>query len=163
MLQMRLELFLTLLTLPALLADVEERTFVMVKPDGVQRGLVGEVISRLERRGLRIVEMRMMNPSKDLVEEHYAEHSGRSFYSNLVSFMTSGPVVASIWKGRGAVKTVRSMLGATDPVEAVPGSIRGDLALDKTTNLVHASDSVASAQREERLWFRGEHKLKMEL
>lgn len=131
-----------------------ERTFVMVKPDGVQRGLVGEIISRLERKGLKIVAMKMLRIPKELAEEHYAEHKAKPFFSSLVAYITSAPVVAMVVEGKNAVKVVRKLVGATNPTEAEPGTIRGDLAIDLGRNVVHASDSLASAEREIRLFFR---------
>ncbi len=130
-----------------------ERTFVMVKPDGVQRGLIGEVISRLERKGLKIVAMKMLWISEELAKEHYAEHKEKPFFANLVSYITSGPVVAMVVEGRDAVKVVRKLVGATNPAEADPGTIRGDFGLDIGRNVVHASDSLASAEREIALFF----------
>ncbi len=130
-----------------------ERTFVMVKPDGVARGLTGEVISRIERKGLKIAAMKMIMVSRELAEKHYEEHREKPFYSSLVSYITSGPVVALVVEGREAVKVVRKLIGATDPKEAEPGTIRGDFALDIGRNVVHASDSSASAERELGLYF----------
>lgn len=131
-----------------------ERTFLMVKPDGVSRGLVGEVISRIERKGFKIVEMKMMKLDVELAKEHYGEHMGKPFFEGLVSFITSGPVVAMIAEGEEAVKTIREIVGATDPKEAAPGTIRGDFALDVGENIVHASDSRESADREISLFFK---------
>lgn len=133
-----------------------ERTFVMVKPDGVQRGFIGEIISRLERKGLKIVAMKMLKISKELAEEHYAEHKAKPFFSSLVSYITSAPVVAMVVEGNNAVKVVRKLVGATNPAEAEPGTIRGDLGMDLGRNVVHASDSVASAEREIKLFFKEE-------
>lgn len=131
-----------------------ERTFVMVKPDGVQRGLIGQIISRLECKGLKIVAMKMLRISRELAEEHYAEHKAKPFFSSLVSYITSAPVVAMVVEGKNAVKVVRKLIGATNPAEAEPGTIRGDFALDLGRNVVHASDSLASAEREIRLFFK---------
>lgn len=131
-----------------------ERTFVMVKPDGVHRGLVGEVISRLERKGLKIVAMKMLWIAKEMAENHYAEHRGKPFFSALVDYITSGPVVAMVVEGKNAIKVVRTLVGATNPVEAAPGTIRGDFGLDVGRNVVHASDSPQSAEREISLFFR---------
>ncbi|MCX8172243.1 MAG: nucleoside-diphosphate kinase [Archaeoglobaceae archaeon] len=133
-----------------------ERTFVMVKPDGVQRGLIGEVISRLERKGLKIVAIKMLKIPKELAEEHYAEHRSKPFFPSLISYITSGPVVAMVVEGKDAVKVVRKLVGATNPVDAEPGTIRGDFALDLGRNIVHASDSIASAEREIKLFFKEE-------
>jgi nucleoside-diphosphate kinase len=120
---------------------MSERTFVMVKPDGVQRGLVGEVISRLEERGLKLVAAKFMQIDRDLAEEHYGEHEGKPFFEGLVSFITSGPVMAMVWEGADAIRQVRRMMGATDPAEAAPGTIRGDLGLDLGRNVIHGSDN----------------------
>ncbi|MEM2120413.1 MAG: nucleoside-diphosphate kinase [Archaeoglobaceae archaeon] len=131
-----------------------ERTFVMVKPDGVHRGLVGEIISRLERKGLKIVAMKMLKISEEMAKKHYEEHKAKPFFSSLVSYIISGPVVAMVVEGRNAVKVVRKLVGATNPSEAEPGTIRGDFGLDVGRNVVHASDSLASAEREIGLFFR---------
>lgn len=139
-----------------------ERTFVMVKPDGVQRGLVGEIISRLERKGLKIVAMKMLKISREMAEKHYEEHKAKPFFSSLVSYITSGPVVAMVVEGKNAVKVVRKLVGATNPSEAEPGSIRGDFGLDIGRNVVHASDSLASAEREISLFFSSEEILSYE-
>ncbi len=130
-----------------------ERTFVMVKPDGVQRGLIGEVISRLERKGLKIVAMKMLWIQEELAREHYAEHAEKPFFQALVDYITSGPVVAMVVEGKEAVKVVRTLVGATNPVEASPGTIRGDFGMDIGRNVVHASDSLESAEREISLFF----------
>jgi nucleoside-diphosphate kinase len=135
-----------------------QRTLVLVKPDGVQRGLVGEIIRRLEQRGLKLIGLKMMRVPADVAERHYAEHQGKPFYGGLISFITSGPIVAMVWEGREAVAVVRSIMGATDPQKAAPGTIRGDLALDLGMNLIHGSDSPARAQTEIALFFgSGEH------
>lgn len=130
-----------------------QRTLVLVKPDGVQRGLVGVIIARLERRGLKLLGLKMMQISKDVAARHYGEHQGKSFYDGLIAFITSGPVVAMIWEGREAVTVVRSLMGATDPLKAGPGTIRGDLALDLGMNLIHGSDSPGRAETEIALFF----------
>ncbi|UCC93589.1 MAG: nucleoside-diphosphate kinase [Thermoplasmata archaeon] len=130
-----------------------ERTLVLVKPDGVHRGLVGEVISRLERKGLKLVAAKLVLPSEDLVSTHYAEHEGKPFYEPLVDFLTSGPVMAMVVEGEGAIAVVRNVVGPTNPATAPPGTIRGDLGLQVSRNVVHASDSPASAEREIGLWF----------
>ena len=130
-----------------------ERTLVLIKPDGVQRGLVGPILSRFEARGLKIVGMKLMQVPAELAQKHYAEHEGKSFYAELTGFITSGPLVAIVLQGVQAVTAARQVIGATDPLEASPGSIRGDLAIDKGTNLVHGSDSPESAQREVALFF----------
>jgi len=130
-----------------------QRTLVLVKPDGVQRALVGAIIARLERRGLKLLGLKMMQISKDVAARHYAEHQGKPFYDGLIAFITSGPVVAMIWEGREAVSLVRSLMGATDPLKAAPGTIRGDLALDPGMNLIHGSDSPGRAETEIALFF----------
>jgi nucleoside-diphosphate kinase len=132
-----------------------ERTLVLVKPDGVHRGLVGEVISRLERKGLKLVAAKLVMPEETLVKTHYAEHEGKPFYEPLVDFLTSGPVMAMVVEGDGAIAVVRNVVGPTDPATAPPGTIRGDLGLQVSRNVVHASDSPASADREIALWFPG--------
>lgn len=134
-----------------------QRTLVLVKPDGVQRGLVGAIIERLERRGVKLVALKMMHVTKELAARHYAEHKAKPFYDGLIAFITSGPVVAMIWEGREVVSVVRSLMGATDPLKAAPGTIRGDLALDIGMNLIHGSDSPERAETEMALFFtRGE-------
>ena len=130
-----------------------ERTLVLVKPDGVQRGLVGEVISRLERRGLKLVAMKLMLVDEALARQHYAEHDGKSFFNGLVGFITSVPLVAMVWEADNAIEVVRKTMGDTSPAMSGPGTIRGDLALDIGRNLVHGSDSAGSAQREIGLFF----------
>lgn len=130
-----------------------ERTLVLVKPDGVQRRLVGEIISRLERRGLKLLGMKLLQPSRSLAEKHYESLKDRPFYPSLIDFLTSGPVVAMVWEGPKAVEAVRQTLGATDPLKAVPGTIRGDLGLHIQMNLAHGSDSPETAEREVNLWF----------
>ncbi len=133
-----------------------ERTFVMIKPDGVQRCLIGEIISRLERKGLKIVAMKMMKIERDLAERHYEEHREKPFFESLVSYITSGPVVAMVVEGKNAVKVVRNLVGATNPVEASPGTIRGDFGMEIGRNVIHASDSKESAEREISLFFKPE-------
>ena len=130
-----------------------QRTFIMVKPDGVQRRLIGEVIRRIEQKGYRIIEMRMFTIDQELAEEHYAEHVERPFFGELVSFITSGPVVAMMVEGEDAVAGMRQIMGATNPLEASPGSIRGDFATAIGENIVHGSDSPGSAERELKLFF----------
>ena len=130
-----------------------ERTFVMVKPDGVQRGLVGTILGRFEARGLKLVALRMLRADHELLGQHYAEHRDRAFFPQLLGYASSGPVVATVWEGRGAVAAARAVIGATDPIKSPPGSLRGDLALLSGRNLVHGSDSTASADREIGLWF----------
>lgn len=130
-----------------------ERSFVMVKPDGVRRGLVGECIRRFEQRGLRLVDLRMLTPSRALAEEHYGEHRGKGFFDSVVAFITSGPVVAMVIEGESAITAIRQMVGATRPLDAAPGSIRGDFALEVGENILHASDGPETARREIALWF----------
>jgi nucleoside-diphosphate kinase len=129
------------------------RTLILVKPDAFERGLTGEIIARLERKGLRIAALKLMQLERDLAEEHYSEHSSRPFFPDLIEFITRGPLVAMVMEGEEAVAAARSLIGATNPVEATPGSIRGDFALEVTFNLVHGSDSDATAEREIGLWF----------
>jgi nucleoside-diphosphate kinase len=126
---------------------------VLIKPDGVRRGLAGEVLARIERKGLRIVAMDMRVVGKDLAETHYAEHTGKPFYGSLVDFITSGPLVALVVEGPRAIEAFRALAGATDPVKAAPGTIRGDYALEVQDNIVHGSDSPDSAEREIKIFF----------
>ena len=132
---------------------MSERTLVLIKPDGVRRGLAGEVIARIERKGLRIVAMDMRTVGRDLAETHYAEHVGKPFYGSLVDFITSGPLVALVAEGPRAIEAFRGLAGATDPVKAAPGTIRGDYALEVQDNIVHGSDSPDSAEREIKIFF----------
>jgi nucleoside-diphosphate kinase len=133
---------------------VTERTLVLIKPDGVQRQLIGEIVSRIERKGLTIVALELKQVSDELARAHYAEHEGKPFFPSLLEFITSGPVVAAILEGPRAVAAFRQLAGGTDPVEkAVPGTIRGDFGLETQFNLVHGSDSPDSAEREMELWF----------
>ena len=133
-----------------------ERTLVLVKPDGVQRGLIGEVTSRLERRGLRLVAAKFMAVSRELAETHYAIHKGKPFYDGLIRYITSVPVMAMVWEGPNAVAAVRQTMGATRPSEAAPGSVRHDFALEVGRNLTHASDTVENGEQEVALWFKPE-------
>jgi len=133
-------------------ADIQ-RTFVAVKPDGIQRGLIGEVISRFEQRGLKIVGIKFLQMTRELAEKHYAEHKGKPFFESLVNFIISGPIVAMAWEGNNAIQLVRNTLGATNPSAAAPGTIRGDLAVDMGRNIVHASDGPESAIRELGIFF----------
>jgi nucleoside-diphosphate kinase len=133
-----------------------EKTFVMVKPDGVERGLMGEVVSRLERRGLRLIAARFMWISQELAEKHYAIHKGKPFYVGLIQYITSAPVLAMVWEGPNAVAAVRQTMGSTRPAEAAPGSIRHDFALMVGRNLTHASDSIENGELEVALWFKPE-------
>jgi nucleoside-diphosphate kinase len=130
-----------------------ETTLVLVKPDGVQRGLCGHVVSRVERRGYELRAARLLKLSRSLASQHYAEHRGKPFYPGLLSFITSGPVFAMAVRGENAIAGIRAMMGATDPADAAPGSIRGDLATELSENVVHGSDSRASARRELALFF----------
>jgi nucleoside-diphosphate kinase len=130
-----------------------ERTFVLVKPDGVQRGLIGEVISRFEKRGLKLAAAKFVSVSNELAEKHYAVHRGKAFYDGLIRYITSAPVMAMVWEGPNAVAVARQTMGATRPWEAAPGSIRHDFALEVGRNLTHGSDSVENAQTEIALWF----------
>jgi nucleoside-diphosphate kinase len=131
------------------------RTLILVKPDAFERGLTGEVIARFERKGLRLVAMRQMVVDEELANRHYAEHTEKPFFGELISFITRGPLVAMVLEGDNAVDAARQVIGATDPLEASPGSIRGDFATEVTFNLVHGSDSDESANREIELWFPG--------
>ena len=130
-----------------------ERSLVLVKPDGVQRGLIGEVIGRLEHRGLRLVAAKFIQVSQELAETHYAIHKGKPFYDGLIEYITSAPVMAMAWDGPNAVAAIRQTMGATLPTEAAPGSIRHDFALEVSRNLTHASDSVENGEKEVALWF----------
>ncbi len=130
-----------------------EKTFVMVKPDGVQRGLIGEVIARLERRGLKLTGAKFMNVSVELANTHYAIHKGKPFFESLIHYIISAPVMAMVWEGPNAVAAVRQTMGATRPIEASPGSVRHDFCLDVGRNLTHASDSVENGEEEISLWF----------
>jgi len=129
------------------------RTLILVKPDAFARNLTGEIIARFERKGLRIAALRYMTMDRQLAEQHYAEHDGKPFFEELVSFITSGPLVALVLEGQDAVKAARQVIGATNPLEAAPGSIRGDFALEVGQNMVHGSDSDESAEREANLFF----------
>jgi len=133
-----------------------ERSLVLVKPDGVQRALVGEVISRLERRGLRLVAAKFMQVSRELAETHYAIHKGKPFYDGLIAYIVSAPVMAMVWEGPNAVAAIRQTMGATRPTEAAPGSLRHDFALEVGRNLTHASDTVENGMSEVALWFKQE-------
>jgi nucleoside-diphosphate kinase len=136
-----------------------ERTLILVKPDAVQRGLIGHIISRFEDRGLQIVGLKLMNVSEALAKEHYKEHTGKPFFDSLVQYITCCPVVAMVVQGLGAIEMARTTIGATNPAAAAPGSIRGDLAVSIGRNLVHGSDSAASAQREVALFFKNDELL----
>ena len=133
-----------------------ERTLVLLKPDAVQRGLVGEIIGRLEKRGLLIAGCKFMQVNLELAEEHYAIHKGKPFYNGLIKYITSSPILAMVWEGNEAVKAVRQTMGSTDPLQAAPGSIRHDFSLGVGRNLTHASDSPENAKNEINLWFKPE-------
>jgi nucleoside-diphosphate kinase len=133
-----------------------EKTFLMVKPDGVQRGLIGEIVSRLEKKGFQLVGAKFMQVSKELAEQHYAEHKERPFFGELVDFITSGPVFAMVWQGENVIATARQMMGSTNPKDAQPGTIRGDFGLTVGKNVIHGSDSPESAEREIGLFFKVE-------
>jgi len=130
-----------------------ERSYIMIKPDGVQRGLIGDIIKRFEQRGYQLLAMKMTTPSRELLEEHYVDLKTKNFFHRLVEFMTSGPVVCMVWGGLDVVKQGRSMLGETNPLTSKPGSIRGDYCVDLGRNICHGSDSVDSAEKEIALWF----------
>jgi len=134
----------------------EERTFVAVKPDGVERGLVGDIIGRFEKRGLKLVGLKMMQVTPALAQEHYGEHKGKPFFDGLIKFITSGPIVAMVWEGKNATGLARNVIGATNPKDAAPGTIRGDFAVDLGRNAVHGSDSPTSAEREIGIFFKKE-------
>ncbi|CAM3443057.1 nucleoside-diphosphate kinase [Cytobacillus oceanisediminis] len=136
-----------------------ERTFLMVKPDGVQRNLIGEIVSRFEKKGFQLVGGKLMSISKELAEEHYGEHKERPFFGELVEFITSGPVFAMVWEGENVIATARQMMGSTNPKDAAPGTIRGDFGITVGKNVIHGSDSPASAEREIGLFFKEEEKV----
>ena len=130
-----------------------ERTFIMVKPDGVQRNLIGEIVTRFEKKGFQLVGAKLMSVSQGLAEEHYGEHKERPFFGELVGFITSSPVFAMVWEGDNVIATARNMMGKTNPADAAPGTIRGDYGISVGMNIIHGSDSAESAQREINLWF----------
>ncbi len=130
-----------------------EKTFIMVKPDAVQRNLVGEIVYRFERKGFQLVAAKLMNVSRELAEKHYAEHKDKPFFGELVDFITSSPVFAMVWQGEKVIATARNMMGTTNPVEAAPGTIRGDYGISMGMNIIHGSDSPENAEREIALWF----------
>ncbi|KFV63678.1 Nucleoside diphosphate kinase A, partial [Dryobates pubescens] len=132
---------------------IAERTFIAIKPDGVQRGLVGDIIKRFEQKGFKLVAMKLIQASEDLLREHYIDLQDRPFYEGLVQYMHSGPVVAMVWEGLNVVKTGRVMLGETNPFDSKPGTIRGDFCVQVGRNIIHGSDSVESAETEINLWF----------
>jgi nucleoside-diphosphate kinase len=133
-----------------------ERTFVAIKPDGVQRGIVGEVIRRFESKGFMLVGLKVMQVSRELAEQHYAVHKERPFFPGLVNFITSGPLVAMVWEGDGVIASARKLIGATNPLTAEPGTIRGDFGVSIGRNLIHGSDAPETAQQEIKLWFKDE-------
>ena len=133
-----------------------EQTYLMVKPDGVQRGLCGEIVSRFERKGLKLVGMKLMVIPKETAENHYGEHKGKKFYDSLIAYITSGPVLAMVWEGENAVAICRNMMGKTNPAESAPGTIRGDFGMVTGLNIIHGSDSVESAEREIKIFFKPE-------
>ncbi len=135
---------------------VVERTFIAIKPDGVQRGLVGEILGRFERKGFKLVALKQVTPSKQLAEQHYGVHKERPFFTGLVDFITSGPVVAMVWEGEGVISSARKLIGGTKPLEADPGTIRGDLAINIGRNVIHGSDGPETASFEISLWFGSE-------
>ena len=130
-----------------------ERTFVAIKPDGVQRGLIGEILGRFERKGFKLVALKQLTPSRELAEKHYGVHRERPFFAGLVDFITSGPVIAMVWEGDGVIASARTLIGATKPLEANPGTIRGDLAVNIGRNVIHGSDGSETAKFEIGLWF----------
>ncbi|KAL0112967.1 hypothetical protein PUN28_012307 [Cardiocondyla obscurior] len=136
-----------------IMAENKERTFIMVKPDGVQRGLVGKIIQRFEEKGFKLVAMKMVWPNEDLLKRHYADLASRPFFPGLVKYMSSGPVVPMVWEGLNVVKTGRVMLGETNPKDSAPGTIRGDFCIQVGRNIIHGSDAVESAKKEINLWF----------
>ncbi len=133
-----------------------ERTFLAIKPDGVQRGLVGKILNRFEQKGFKLVALKQLIPSRDLAKKHYGVHQDRPFFKGLVDFITSGPVVAMVWEGDGVITSARRLIGATKPLEAEPGTIRGDFAVDIGRNVIHGSDAPETANFEIGLWFTSE-------
>ncbi|OCT58996.1 nucleoside diphosphate kinase A1 isoform X1 [Xenopus laevis] len=138
------------------MAANKERTFIAIKPDGVQRGLMGDIIKRFEQKGFRLVAMKFQQASQDLLRQHYIDLKDRPFYPGLVEYMSSGPVLAMVWEGLNVVKTGRVMLGETNPADSKPGTIRGDFCIQVGRNIIHGSDSVESANKEIALWFKDE-------
>ena len=135
------------------MTEKQEQTLVLLKPDAIQRGLAGTIISRIESRGLKMVAAKMLHMSKDLAHKHYAPHVGRPFFDDLIRFICSGPIIAMVWQGPGAVTLIRNTMGSTDPGSALPGTIRGDMAVDIGQNLIHGSDSLETASHEISLFF----------
>ena len=134
----------------------QEKTFIAIKPDGVQRGFISEIIGRFERKGFKLVALKQLIPSKELAQKHYGVHKERPFFNDLVDFISSGPVVAMVWEGEGVISNARKMIGATKPLEAEPGTIRGDLAVNIGRNIIHGSDGPDTASFEINLWFNNE-------
>ena len=134
----------------------QEKTFIAIKPDGVQRGFISEIIGRFERKGFKLVALKQLIPSKELAQKHYGVHKERPFFNDLVDFISSGPVVAMVWEGEGVISSARKMIGATKPLEAEPGTIRGDLAINIGRNIIHGSDGPDTASSEINLWFNNE-------
>ena len=134
----------------------QEKTFIAIKPDGVQRGFISEIIGRFERKGFKLVALKQLIPSKELAQKHYGVHKERPFFNDLVDFISSGPVVAMVWEGEGVISSARKMIGATKPLEAEPGTIRGDLAVNIGRNIIHGSDGPDTASFEINLWFNNE-------
>lgn len=130
-----------------------QRTLVLIKPDGVQRGLIGEIIKRFEDRGMQLIAMKLKHVEKEFAEKHYAAHVGKPFYKGLVKYITASPLIAMVWEGSNAIEAVRQTVGATNPIEAMPGTIRHDLAIITSRNLIHASDSIETAEKEIAMWF----------
>ena len=131
----------------------QERTFIAIKPDGVQRGLIAEIIGRFENKGFKLVGLKQLIPSKELAQKHYGVHKDRPFYNDLVNFISSGPVIAMVWEGSGVILNARKLIGSTNPLESEPGTIRGDFAIDIGRNIIHGSDSQDTATFEINLWF----------
>ena len=131
----------------------QERTFIAIKPDGVQRGLVAEIIGRFEKKGFKLVGLKQLTPTKDIAQRHYGVHKDRPFFDDLVDFISSGPIVAMVWEGSGVILNARKLIGATNPLESEPGTIRGDFAINIGRNIVHGSDSKDTAEFEINLWF----------
>ena len=132
---------------------IKERTFIAIKPDGVQRGYIAEIIGRFEKKGFKLVALKQLIPSKDLAQNHYGVHRERPFFNDLVDFISSGPVIAMVWEGEGVISSARKLIGTTKPLEAEPGTIRGDLAIDIGRNIIHGSDGAETAEFEINLWF----------
>lgn len=139
-----------------------EKTFIMIKPDGVQRNLIGQIVARFEAKGFNLVGAKLMQVSRELAEQHYAEHKERPFFGELVDFITSSPVFAMVWEGNNVIATARNMMGKTNPADAAPGTIRGDFAVSVGMNIIHGSDSPESAAREIGLWFANDEVLSVE-